>query len=296
MEEPFSVSCFWRSRPDCLITPASATPLPEKADNALVVDDCELNTIDWEALTSDKRIAGFISGIRRTSRELLLHGRLCRRHGGTLQDDVAQIRGQPRVVPDTAAGGARNRPVVGRLSSRPPKPSRSTNRCFLDYATPKTDEMMILDPEASTPKKFLVARGCADLRRTHQGADRALSRALHQPRDGTLSPPTATTIRCWRLHRSGIRYKPTSRACSRWATGTTTCSGSSPPAPIAASGAALPRAGHAHRYRRQCRHRHEQGRPRQDLGAGATFCRRASLIRRLSSQRSRWNRASRCRL
>ena len=52
---------------------AMATPLPpaapasefsepwKKSDRALVIDAYEYNSIDWEKLATDKRIAGFIS-------------------------------------------------------------------------------------------------------------------------------------------------------------------------------------------------------------------------------------------
>ncbi|KQV68441.1 lysozyme [Rhizobium sp. Root1220] len=137
---------------------ASATDtLPWKdPSNALVVDAYELNTIDWESLLSDKRIAAFIS---KASDGLPETFDCSGDHGG---DTVAHCRTMWRKY-SVSRELFQTRRLVARAAgllwgsyhlARPGNPIDQANH-FLDYAAPKDDEMMILDIEGIDPQKFM---------------------------------------------------------------------------------------------------------------------------------------------
>jgi len=135
----------------------AADTLPwKKRDNALVVDGYELNTIDWEALTSDKRIAGFIS----KASDGLPESFSC--DGDHAGDTVGHCKTMWRKYA-VSRELFQTRRLVARAAgllwgayhlARPGNPIDQANH-FLDYATPKPDEMMILDLEGIDPQKFM---------------------------------------------------------------------------------------------------------------------------------------------
>jgi hypothetical protein len=108
--------------------------------NAIIVDAYELNSIDWEAMLKDKRIAGFIA----KASDGLPESYTCTGdHGGDtvcpLQDDVAQICGQPRTLSDAPDARALAWSALGRLSSgkawQPPSIRRTTSSTMPIRAT-----------------------------------------------------------------------------------------------------------------------------------------------------------------
>lgn len=135
----------------------AADVLPwNKTDNAIVIDAYELNTLDWEALTSDKRIAGFIS---KASDGLPESFDCSGEHAG---DTVAHCKTMWRKYA-VSRELFQTRRLVARASGllwgayhlgRPGNPVEQANH-FLDYATPRDDEMMILDLEGIDPGKFM---------------------------------------------------------------------------------------------------------------------------------------------
>ncbi|MFS2155255.1 glycoside hydrolase family 25 protein [Rhizobium sp. Rhizsp42] len=135
----------------------AADTLPwKKTDNALVVDGYELNTIDWEALTSDKRIAGFIS----KASDGLPESFSC--DGDHAGDTVGHCKTMWRKYA-VSRELFQTRRLVARAAgllwgayhlARPGNPIDQANH-FLDYAAPKPDEMMILDLEGIDPQKFM---------------------------------------------------------------------------------------------------------------------------------------------
>ncbi len=135
----------------------AADVLPwNKTDNAIVIDAYELNTLDWEALTSDKRIAGFIS---KASDGLPESFDCSGEHAG---DTVAHCKTMWRKYA-VSRELFQTRRLVARASGllwgayhlgRPGNPVEQANH-FLDYATPRDDEMMILDLEGIDPSKFM---------------------------------------------------------------------------------------------------------------------------------------------
>ncbi|KRB49929.1 lysozyme [Rhizobium sp. Root708] len=124
--------------------------------NALVVDAYELNTVDWEALLSDKRISGFIS---KASDGLPEAFDCTGDHAG---DTVAHCKTMWRKYA-VSRELFQTRRLVARAAgllwgayhlARPGNPIDQANH-FLDYADPKPDEMMILDIEGIDPQNFM---------------------------------------------------------------------------------------------------------------------------------------------
>jgi GH25 family lysozyme M1 (1,4-beta-N-acetylmuramidase) len=136
---------------------SAADPLPwNDTANALVVDAYELNTIDWEALLKDRRIAGFIS---KASDGLPESFSCTGDHGG---DTVAHCRTMWRKYA-VSRELYQTRRLVARAAgllwgayhmARPGNPIDQANH-FLDYAQPRDDELMILDIEGIDPEKFM---------------------------------------------------------------------------------------------------------------------------------------------
>jgi GH25 family lysozyme M1 (1,4-beta-N-acetylmuramidase) len=124
--------------------------------NSIVVDAYELNTIDWETLLSDKRVAAFIS---KASDGLPESFSCTGDHAG---DTVAHCKTMWRKYA-VSRELFQTRRLVARAAgllwgayhlARPGNPIDQANH-FLDYADPKPDEMMILDLEGIDPQKFM---------------------------------------------------------------------------------------------------------------------------------------------
>lgn len=124
--------------------------------NSIVVDAYELNTIDWESLLSDKRVAAFIS---KASDGLPESFSCTGDHAG---DTVAHCKTMWRKYA-VSRELFQTRRLVARAAgllwgayhlARPGNPIEQANH-FLDYADPKPDEMMILDLEGIDPQKFM---------------------------------------------------------------------------------------------------------------------------------------------
>ncbi|MDM9623728.1 GH25 family lysozyme [Rhizobium sp. S96] len=124
--------------------------------NSIVVDAYELNTIDWETLLSDKRVAAFIS---KASDGLPESFSCTGDHAG---DTVAHCKTMWRKYA-VSRELFQTRRLVARAAgllwgayhlARPGNPIEQANH-FLDYADPKPDEMMILDLEGIDPQKFM---------------------------------------------------------------------------------------------------------------------------------------------
>ncbi|MDQ0559526.1 GH25 family lysozyme M1 (1,4-beta-N-acetylmuramidase) [Rhizobium mesoamericanum] len=125
-------------------------------NNALVVDAYELNTIDWDSLLSDKRIAAFIS---KASDGLPESFSCTGDHAG---DTIAHCKTMWRKYA-VSRELFQTRRLVARAAgllwgsyhlARPGNPVDQANH-FLEYADPKNDEMMILDLEGIDPEKFM---------------------------------------------------------------------------------------------------------------------------------------------
>ena len=140
-----------------LAAPAAASDFSEpwkRPDRALVVDAYEYNSIDWQKLSTDKRIVGFINKASDgLPPEYFCSGnvtefRLCKalwkRHA------VARELFHTRKVVATALGlkwGAYH-------LARPGNPIEQANN-FVDFAEPGPDDLMALDIEAIDPEKWM---------------------------------------------------------------------------------------------------------------------------------------------
>ncbi len=126
----------------------------EQEDRALVIDAYEYNGIDWNALASDKRIAGFINkasdGLepsyfcKGSVDEYKLCKTLWKRHA------VARELFHTRRTVAKALGlkwGAYH-------LARPGNPIDQANH-FLDFAEPEADDLIALDIEDNDPEKFM---------------------------------------------------------------------------------------------------------------------------------------------
>ncbi|MDX3925582.1 MAG: GH25 family lysozyme [Shinella sp.] len=125
-------------------------------DNAIVIDAYELNEIDWDAMLSDKRIAGFIS---KASDGLPESYSCTGDHGG---DTFAHCKTMWRKYA-VSRELYETRRLVARANgllwgayhlARPGNPVDQANH-FLDYADPRGDEMMVLDIEGIDPERFM---------------------------------------------------------------------------------------------------------------------------------------------
>ena len=123
-------------------------------DRALVIDAYEYNTIDWNALASDKRIAGFINkasdglappySCSGNDTELRLCKALWKRHA------VARELFHTRRTVAKALGlewGAYH-------LARPGNPVEQANN-FIDFAEPAPDDLLALDVEDNDPEKWM---------------------------------------------------------------------------------------------------------------------------------------------
>lgn len=130
---------------------------PWKArQNAIVVDAYELNSIDWEAMLKDKRIAGFIA----KASDGLPESYTCTGdHGG---DTVAHCKTMWRKYA-VSRELYQTRRIIARSQgllwgayhlARPGNPVDQANH-FLDYAEPREDELMVLDLEGTDPENYM---------------------------------------------------------------------------------------------------------------------------------------------
>ncbi|MBB3608526.1 GH25 family lysozyme [Rhizobium sp. BK602] len=124
--------------------------------NALIVDAYELNTIDWEKLLQDKRIAAFISkasdGLPESFSCTGDHAGDTFAHCKTMWRKYAVSRElyQTRRLLAKTNGLLWGAYHLGR----PGNPVDQANH-FLDYADPKPDELMVLDLEGLDQTRFM---------------------------------------------------------------------------------------------------------------------------------------------
>jgi len=146
----------------CLATPtptraADATDFDrawEQKDRAIVIDAYEYNPIDWRALTSDKRIVGFINkasdGVSPpyacdgTETEQRLCKALWKRHA------VARELFHTRRAMAKALGLKWGAYHLGR----PGNPIEQANH-FIDFAEPEPDDLLAIDIEDNLPDQFM---------------------------------------------------------------------------------------------------------------------------------------------
>jgi GH25 family lysozyme M1 (1,4-beta-N-acetylmuramidase) len=123
---------------------------------ALIVDAYELNTIDWDLLVKDKRIAAFIS----KASDGLPESFTCT--GDHAGDSVAHCKTMWRKYA-VSRELFRTRRMVAKANGllwgayhlgRPGNPIDQANH-FLDYADPQADELMVLDIDGMDSTQFM---------------------------------------------------------------------------------------------------------------------------------------------
>lgn len=131
-------------------------------ETALVIDAYELNTIEWEKLVTNKRVAGFIS---KASDGLPEVYDCSKRHKG---DSVAHCKTMWRKY-SVSRELYQTRRMLAKANgllwgayhlARPGNPIDQANH-FLDYATPGPDDMMVLDIESLDAKQFMSLEDAA---------------------------------------------------------------------------------------------------------------------------------------
>lgn len=135
---------------------AGESPPWNNPANALIVDAYELNTVDWDQMLSDGRVAGFISkasdGLPESFSCTGDHAGDTYAHCKTIWRKYAVSRElfQTRRLIAKSKGllwGAYH-------MARPGNPVDQANH-FLDYAKPSPDELMVLDIDGLDPKLFM---------------------------------------------------------------------------------------------------------------------------------------------
>ncbi|QFI65354.1 glycoside hydrolase family 25 protein [Sinorhizobium alkalisoli] len=134
----------------------------KQSQNAIIVDAYELNSIDWEAMLKDRRIAGFIA---KASDGLPESFSCAGDHGG---DTVAHCKTMwrkyavSRELYQTRRMIARSQGLLWGAYhlARPGNPVDQANH-FLDYADPREDELMVLDIEGMDPVQFMSLEDAA---------------------------------------------------------------------------------------------------------------------------------------
>ena len=126
----------------------------KQADRALVLDAYEYNSIDWAALSSDKRIAGFIAKASDglpppyfcsgDETQIRLCRALWKRHA------VARELFHTR----KAMAGMLGLKWGAYHLARPGNPVEQANN-FIDFAEPGPDDLMALDVEDNDPEKWM---------------------------------------------------------------------------------------------------------------------------------------------
>ncbi len=126
------------------------------SDRALVVDAYELNTIDWDEMSSDKRIAGFISKASDGLPEI--YNCKGKHNGDTIGHCKTMWRkyAVSRELYQTRRLLAKSRGLLWGAYhlGRPGNPIDQANH-FLDYAKPADDEMMVLDIEGLNSELYM---------------------------------------------------------------------------------------------------------------------------------------------
>jgi len=130
--------------------------------NAIIVDAYELNSIEWEAMLKDKRIAGFIA---KASDGLPESFTCTGDHGG---DTVAHCKTMwrkyavSRELYQTRRMIARSHGLLWGAYhlARPGNPVDQANH-FLDYASPRDDELMVLDIEGIDSENYMSLEDAA---------------------------------------------------------------------------------------------------------------------------------------
>lgn len=128
----------------------------KNASTALVIDAYELNTIEWDKLVTNKRVAGFISkasdGLPEVYDCRKKHNGDTFAHCKTMWRKYAVSRElfQTRRMLAKANGLLWGAYHLGR----PGNPIDQANH-FLDYATPGTEDMMVLDIEGLDSKQYM---------------------------------------------------------------------------------------------------------------------------------------------
>ena len=123
---------------------------------ALVIDAYELNTIEWDKLVANKRIAGFISKASDGLPEVYD----CRKpHRGDSMDHCKTMWRKYSVSRELYQTRRMLAKAHGLLwgayhLARPGNPIDQANH-FLDYAEPAADEMMVLDLESLDSSEFM---------------------------------------------------------------------------------------------------------------------------------------------
>jgi GH25 family lysozyme M1 (1,4-beta-N-acetylmuramidase) len=125
-------------------------------NTAIVIDAYELNTIDWEKLVANKRVAAFIS---KASDGLPEVYDCSKRHNG---DSVAHCKTMwrkyavSRELYQTRRMLAKAHGLMWGAYhlARPGNPIDQANH-YLDYATPGRDDMMVLDIESLDDKTYM---------------------------------------------------------------------------------------------------------------------------------------------
>jgi GH25 family lysozyme M1 (1,4-beta-N-acetylmuramidase) len=135
--------------------PASEFSEPwKKSDRALVIDAYEYNSIDWEKLATDKRIAGFIS----KASDGLPPPYACSGH----ETEIALCKALFKRHAVTRELFHTRRTVARALGlewgayhlARPGNPIDQANN-FIDFAEPSPDDLLALDIEENDPEKWM---------------------------------------------------------------------------------------------------------------------------------------------
>ncbi|WP_027999690.1 glycoside hydrolase family 25 protein [Sinorhizobium arboris] len=134
----------------------------KERQNAIIVDAYELNSIDWEAMLKDKRIAGFIA----KASDGLPESFTCT--GDHRGDTVAHCKTMWRKYA-VSRELYQTRRLIARTHgllwgayhlARPGNPVDQANH-FLNYADPRDDELMVLDIEGIDPEKYMSLEDAA---------------------------------------------------------------------------------------------------------------------------------------
>lgn len=141
-----------------LVRPSEAAHMRpwRKASNALLVDAYEMNIIDWDALSNDKRIAGFIAkasdGLPPSFSCADLRDEIAIRHCRTKWRKYAVSRELYR----TRKTLAKSRGLLWGAYhvGRPGDPIDQANH-FLDFAQPGADDLMVLDIENADDENYI---------------------------------------------------------------------------------------------------------------------------------------------
>lgn len=211
----------------------------KQTNRALVLDAYEYNSIDWAALSSDKRIAGFIAKASDglpppyfcsgDETQIRLCRALWKRHA------VARELFHTR----KAMAGMLGLKWGAYHLARPGNPVEQANN-FIDFAEPGPDDLMALDVEDNDPEKWMSLEDAEEfVRQVHRRVGRF---PILYTNGATAKHIAENRLRYQLLSRLPLwyaRYQPDIDVHFRWATGKAMPCGSFPHRPIAASGIVL---------------------------------------------------------